>query len=530
MSKKKTFLRGAAILGGAGIIIKILGAIFRIPLGNMLGDEGMSYYQTAYPTYILLITIAQAGIPTAIAKLVSERHAVKDYYGIRRIFKTSFYLMGTIGVVGFFILYFGAELIVKSAGNDMEAVMSVKAIAPALLFIPLMSVFRGFFQGLQDLKPYAFSQMIEQLFRVILGLSLALYFVDISIPLAAAGATISAAVGGFAGFIFILIYYLRSRDNIFDSEEFAKDSKETRMEVIKKILKIAIPITIGASIIPTMRIIDMFMVMKRLKSIGLINEANDLYGQLTGYANPVINLPSVIFAAVQISLVPAISNLKITDKKKLRQTIETGLRVALILGLPAAVGMVAVSNGIMSILYPSQIEIVDSISKILEVLGWGVAFLSLMQITTGILQGLDKQNLPVINLLYGVVIKIILNFILIGIPSINIYGAAISTVIAYAIASILNVRSVIKHGDVSLNYKKVFIKPVIVAGIMGLIVKLSNLLLLKVLSIRLAAVCGIFIGVISYSLLLFVFKVIDDKDLELIPGGEKIKRIMKKVS
>jgi stage V sporulation protein B len=529
MSKKKTFLRGAAILGAAGIVIKILGAIFRIPLGNMLGDEGMSYYQTAYPMYLLLITISTAGFPTAIAKMISEKKAISDYIGIKRIFKVAFYLMTTLGFISFIALYFGSETIVKLVKNDPESVFAMKAMAPALLFVSMMSVFRGFFQGLQDLKPYAISQIVEQFFRVVLGLTLAVMLITKGVAYAAAGATFGAAVGGFFGLIFMVIYYLRSRDNIFESETAIVVSDETTLDVLKKLLLISIPITMGAAVIPVMNIIDLGIVMRRLNSIGIIDQANNLYGQLTGYANALTNLPAIITVSFQISLVPAISSLRITSKKQLENTIETAIRISLIIGLPAAIGLVTLSEGIMMLLYPSQMEIVASVSRILGVLGWGVVFLSIFQISTGILQGLDRQDLPAKNLFVGAIMKLVFSYVLIGIPEINILGAAISTVIAYAVAALLNLKDVFKHSNVKPNFSKMFIKPIIVASIMGILVKITYYFGSILISPRVATVIAIFVGIISYTVFLFVLKVIDDDDLDLIPYGDKIKKIIRRI-
>jgi len=530
MSNNKTFIKGAAILGGAGIIIKILGAIFRIPLGNLLGDEGMSYYQTAYPMYLLLITISTAGLPTAIAKMISERKAQADYHNIRKIFKTAFYLMTFLGFISFVILYFGAEFLVALVKNDPESVYAMKAMAPALLFVSMMSVFRGFFQGLQDLKPYAISQIVEQFFRVILGLGLVLVLINTSIGYAAAGATFGAAIGGLGGLIFMIIYYLRSRENIFDGEAFADVPVDSTRTVVKNLLLISIPITLGAAVIPIMNIIDLSIVMRRLHSIGIIEEANNLYGQLTGYANALINLPAVINVAFQISLVPEISTLRIIDRVQMKKTIKASIRIAMIIGMPASIGLVFMSHEIMTLLYPAQIEIIDSVARILRILGWGVVFLSIFQITTGILQGLDRQDLPAKNLFVGAIVKIVLSYILIGIPSINILGAAISTVAAYSIAAALNLKAIFKFSGIHIEVKKMFLKPIGVALIMGVLVKGSSIGLNFILPYRLATVVAILIGVVTYVILLFTMKVIDEEDFDLIPYGEKLHKLINKVS
>ncbi|MDD2215155.1 MAG: oligosaccharide flippase family protein, partial [Eubacteriales bacterium] len=205
---RKTFLQGAVILGIAGLIIKLLGAVFRIPLANIIGDTGMGYYQTAYPVYVLLLTLSTAGIPVAISRMVAERNALGHPYEAYRVFSVSFVLLFGIGIFSSALLFFGAEAIVNYLGNP-GAKHAMMAIAPALFFVPMMAAFRGFFQGTQDMKPTAISQVAEQLFRVIIGLTLAILLISRGLEFAAAGASFGAtagAVGGLGTVILIFIY------------------------------------------------------------------------------------------------------------------------------------------------------------------------------------------------------------------------------------------------------------------------------------------------------------------------------------
>jgi stage V sporulation protein B len=529
MSEKNSFLKGAVILGVAGIVVKILGAFFRIPLGNYIGDTGMSYYQSAYPVYNWLLVISTAGLPTAIAKMVSEKNAIDDLDALHKIFKTAFMVMFVIGLISSGMLFIGASTIVNFVKNP-KAIYSMRAIAPALFFVSIMSVFRGYFQGLQRMKPYAISQVIEQLFRVIVGLSLAIFFLSQGTEYAAAGATFGASVGGLFGFVVIVIMYLRTRDEIFIDKKPKKFPQLSTKEIIVRLFKIAIPVTLGASVLPIMNLIDLGIVMRRLHSIGMAAQANELYGQLTGYAATLVNLPQVITAAVQISIVPAVSHIMIKEKEKLNHTIENGIRTALLIGLPAAVGLVTLSEGIIGLLYPMQMDLIVSTGRILSVLGWGIAFLSLFQVTTGILQGLGRQTIPAKNLFVGAIIKLILSYVLIGIPQLNILGAALSTVIGFGVAAFLNFYTLKKLVQLDISYYKVFVKPLIVVVLMGIIVKIAYMIGVQLTnSIRLATVIGIFFGVLSYAILLFKTNTITEDDYRFIPGGDKIRDIRKKL-
>lgn len=528
MSKKNDFLKGAAILGLAGIVVKFLGMFFRIPLGNIIGDEGMSYYQSAYPIYNYLLVISTAGIPTAIAKIVSEKRAIGDYYGAKRVLRVSFILLAIIGACTSTIIIFGAPWLVRVVKNE-PALRSVMAIGPALFFVSLMSVFRGYFQGTQNMAPYGISQVVEQFFRVIFGLGLAIFFLDRGVEFAAAGGTLGATIGAFFGFLVILFMYIRysKKNPVVDSGNFEIEKSN---EIIKRILKIAIPITLGASIMPIMSLIDLGIIMRRLIEIGFVEEANNLYGQLSGYANTIVNLPQVITAAVQISIVPAIAHLAIkNEQKELEKTMDTGVRLSLLLGLPCGIGVVTLAKEIMLLLYPLQPETALGAGAILQFSGFGIIFLSIFQITTGIIQGLGKPILPARNLGLSAIVKVVLNYTLVGIPSLNIRGAAIATVCAFAIAAILNIITLMKLSAYKPNFKHVVIKPVVSVIVMAILVKGAYMVSSVVFGNSISTLVGVFVGIVGYLLMIILTGALNDEDLSFIPGGKYLGRIKRKI-
>lgn len=523
--ESQSFIKGAAILGVAAILVKVLGAIFRIPLANLIGPEGMSYYQSAYPIYIYLLVVSTAGFPAAVAKIISEKTSVGDYNGADHVLRVAFGLMLSVGLSSTLIMFFGAGFIAEKIKNPL-AYYSIMALAPALVFSAVMSVFRGYFQGIQHMQPYAVSQFVEQLFRVVFGLGLVFVFVSKGTEYAAASATFGATAGGIAGFLIILWMFIKYRkNNPVKSESNAPTEKTGK--IVKNLLLIAIPITLGATIMPIMQLVDLAIVMPRLNGIGIVEQANDLYGLLTGYAQTLINLPQTITAAVQISLVPAVASFAIKkDYSGLQKTVQNGLRVGLIIGLPCSVGLVVLAQPIMQLLYPMQLETVEMTGKILSILGWGVVFLSTFQISTGILQGLGKQVVPARNLAVGASVKAVLTYVLVGIPGLNIMGAAIATVSSYMISSILNYFSLIKYSKAKIKYNDVFMKPVLSVVVMGLVTKVSYVVLQG--SGNFATVIAIGIGAVTYTLMLLVTKTFSEEDFELMPKGQRIKGMLLK--
>ncbi len=528
---KKSFVKGAVILGGAGVIIKLLGAMFRIPLGNIIGDTGMGYYQTAYPIYVLLLSLTTAGFPTAVSRMVSERTAEGNHKEAYRIFKISFWMITAIGAASSLFLLIGAPFI--ASFSSMKAVYAIRAIAPALVVVPLMAAFRGYFQGQQDMMPTAVSQVFEQLCRVACGLTLAVLLVSKGLEYAAAGASFGATAGGIAGLSAIFIIYLTRRKEIHGNCHAtpADMPVESRKSIIKRIIVIAVPITIGAAIMPIMSNIDLLLVTNRLTGSGFsAAEANSLYGQLSGFAASFVNFPQVLTQGIALSLVPAVAAAYQTgDTPYLHRSIKLGLRMAMLIGLPCAAGLFVLAKPIMKMLYPLQQESAISAAGCLAVLAAGVVFLAPVQALTGMLQGIGRQMVPVVNLAAGAVFKVIVTYILTGIPSVNVKGAAAGTVCAYLIATILNYRSIRKYAGVEFDAALTFIRPALSAAVMGAVVYGSYRLLSGFAGNILATLISVCIGVCVYALLIFALKAITIEEMREIPKAGRLVRILEKI-
>jgi len=528
---KKSFMHGAVILGAAGIIIKIMGAFFRIPLGNLIGAEGMGYYQTAYPIYVLFLTLAVSGTPIAISKMVSERVAVGHYSEAHKVFRVSFILLFAIGLISSSICFFGAEALVGTMGNS-GAKYAMMAIAPALLFLPMAAAYRGYFQGMQDMKPTATSQIVEQFFRVAIGLTLATILVKFGREYAAAGASFGATAGAVACILTIAYIYTRRKGYYAENIENTKDKEtESTKKILIQLLSIAVPVTIGAAIMPIMNTIDVTIVMRRLQSTGWsLEEANTMYGQLTGMAAPLINLPQVLTMAVAMSLVPAISAAyKKKDMIFLRANAELGMRASIIIGLPCTFGLMILAEPIMLLLYPMQKESASAAAPCLFIMAAGVLLLSTFQTMTGVLQGIGKQTIPVRNLFVGAVAKIGISYILIGIPSVNVMGAAIGTVAAYLIATVLNFISIRKHIEMKFDLTITFLKPGISGLVMAVTTYLTFKLLFPLLGNNLSTLTTVIFAGVVYVVMLFVTKSITAEEVASLPKGEKLIKLANKL-
>lgn len=526
-------LRGAAVLGAAGLLVKLLGAFFRIPLQALIGEEGMAYYGYAYPLYSLFLVIATAGIPVAISRLVSEKIALKDYEGAHRVFKVSGWMLFFIGLFSFAVCYFGAGFISEHVIADSGALKPLRAIAPALIFVPVMSAFRGYFQGRQNMNPTAVSQFVEQIFRVGTGLALAYAFMSESLDSAAAGATFGATAGSVAGLIVIVLIYFLSKKvinyNIRRSHRLYK--KESGRSIIKQILVIAVPITIGSSILPLINAADSMLVTRRLLDGGFsIDEARILWGQLSGYCNTMVGLPQVITQSVAIAMVPAVAGaFKIGHKKEVHENVNLGIRASMVIGMPCAIGIMALAEPILLLLFPKEPAGVASAAPTLMIMCISVALMSVLQTTTGILQGINKQMIPVKNLAIGAAGKIALTYILVAVPSLNIKGAAVGSIFVYAVALVLNMKAVVKYTETRIDMSLTFVKPTVASLIMGVCAFAAYKLIYMVLeSNTMATLIAILIGMVVYGVLILGLKAITKDEIERIPGGKKLAAVMDK--
>ncbi|MCQ2566332.1 MAG: polysaccharide biosynthesis protein [Clostridia bacterium] len=533
-SKNKSFVSGALILGIAGVLIKLMGMCFRLPLTNIIGDDGMGYYQTSYPIYNLLLSIATAGIPTAISRMVSERNALDRPGDANKVFKVSMFLMLGIGAVTSSIFIFGADYITGTLLNEPNAAWCMRAIGPALFVVPLMASFRGYFQGRQDMVPTAASQFFEQLFRVAIGLGLAILLLNKGNDMAAAGASFGASAGGLFGLLTILIIYLKKRGKI--KAELAEAGEkgiatEKSGKILKAILAIAIPITIGSAVLPILNTVDTAMVKARLVAIGYSSDqARGLYGQLTGFASSIINFPQVLMQAVAISMVPVVASaFRRGERSFLHESIQLGLRYVLILSMPMAIGISVLAKPIMLMFYPMQKEAAISAAGCLSVLAIGIIFLGMTQNFTAVLQGIGKQWIPVRNLAIGGLFKIACTYFLTAIPALNIKGAALGTVIAYLVAAILNMIAVRKLTGAGFDISLSFIKPAVSAGVMGVVVFFAYRVINSFTGNLISTLLSVCAGAFVYVILVLKTRAITPEEIEGMPKGKTLVRLLRKV-
>lgn len=521
--KQKSFVAGAALLAIIGLIVKGIGAVFRIPLGAIIGAVGMANYQAAYPVYAALVVISTAGLPTAISRMVSERVSVGDYKGAHKVFMTAFKVLLVIGVVTTAVML----LISKSIAIGVKvptAYLSLMMIAPALLFVSILSAYRGYFQGLQMMWPTAFSQLIEQVVKLAAGLYLANLLYPRGVEWGAAGALIGITLSEIVALLFVMGIYQGKRRELREKRELLPNpAYQAKRSIPMDLLVIALPIALGGCIMPAINIADTAIVTRSLMAIGYTEGAAQAsFGVLTGFVNPLINMPAVLSLALCMSLVPAISAARAQKNQELvSRRSAMGLKLSLLVGLPSAVGIYILAGPIMNMLYGQSLKPDEMLlgTELLQTLSIGVFFLTLLQTMTGILQGAGHQFVPLFNLLIGAVVKVVLSIVLI--EKIGVQGAAIGTAACYGIAALLNTVSMIRYTKPKVHMVSGLLMPLLASAAMGMVAYfLYNYLAVSMDNIK-AVLISIVAAVIVYFGVLVITGGLRKSDLMEIKGSKK---------
>ncbi len=520
-SKQQSIISGVTVLGITGLICKIVAVLYRIPLAWMIGDQGLGTYQLVFPTYNLLLTISSAGLPVAISRIVSFNLARGDIRNTRRTFKSALLILSAVGFVGMVVMI-ALHTFLSNRVGDPETMAGFIAIAPAVAIVCTMSAFRGYMQGQQNMMPTAISQLIEQVGKIIIALPFAYLGSkigvteagEINIGYAAAGALLGTSIAEAFALLYMVIIYYRKRHDIDAYTQNEEIATQGWPQINRRLMSYAIPITIGACIIPLASFIDSGMIVNRLvDGAGILRDtARAMYGRYSGYVITLINVPTALALAISMSMVPAISsNVARKDMNAVKRSTYAGLRMAFLVGLPCSFGMSILSKPILSMVYPfSSPEALDQTAMLLTFSGFTIILFTVVQATSGILQGLQKQKIPMFTLMIGVVFKVIINYTLIAMPSINILGASIGSLVCYGVSMFPNLYYVHKHTGLPWDPLNIFIKPLLVSGVMagvlyGLMIALPES--------RLMTGLLILIGIAVYAALSFLFGTLKMEDI-----------------
>lgn len=530
--KKETFIQGILALMFSQVLIKIFGLIQTLYLTNRegFGDKGNSIYMNGYHIYALLLAISSIGVPNAIAKLISERLALGDNKGAQRIFRIAFATFAVIGFIGTLFLFFGANIIANNFLYVPEAEFTIKTLSPAIFFVSISSVMRGYFNGRQEMEATSKSQTFEQVFKTILTVALvelAVFMTNQNTVVMATFATIATSLATILSFIYLFRFYKIARKEInVENEVGVLTEKGSVKTIVKKILGVSIPISISSILSSINKNIDSFTVVRLLKpKIG--EKANELYGILSGKVDILTSMPLAFNIAFATALVPAISVARVKkDKETINNRISFSLLVTLLIGLPCTIGMLVYADGILNLLFPAE----SAGAMLLAISALTIFFTALAQTINGALQGLGKVKVPAIALGCGVIVKLIANLILIPIDGIYANGAAIGSVLCHIVSFSIVYYTLRKTVKLQFKLHRLMIRPVLATIIMMIFSYISYLLVINIASsIRFATIIAIIVAIIVYAISVILLKIFSKTDILMLPKGEKIYNLLVKL-
>lgn len=575
-TKKQNVLGGAIVLVVATALVKVIGAIYKIPLTSIIGSLGRGYFASAYNIYTPIYAISMAGLPVAVSTIVSKNVALGKYRDVKQVLKVTFPLFLLLGLVGTGAMFIAAKPYVDSVGSPL-ALYSVFAIAPSILFCCVMSTYRGYYEGLSNMYPTAISQVIESLGKLIFGLTLSKLVINYSFKqieatgevfgtvikqesdtaivyaMAAAAAIVGVTLGTVFACIYTILRHKIKKDGITQEKLVNSPLAATKKSTMKEIIAIAVPTAISSLVLNITNFIDTWMIQNRLESVVVkhFDEIMSIYGDsitaasvakenihtfLYGAYDTTMdfkNLIPTIMMTLGVSAIPIISGaMAKKDHKLVGETVNTVFRMTMLIALPAGAGFMALSGPILTLLYEGTANEpgISVAAPVMALYGLMMAILTLSAPLTNILQAIGRADVPAKSLALGCGIKIGLNYLLIGIPSINVNGAVFGTAAFYLFCIIYNYAVLKKETGVKIDLKTVIIKPLVASVLCGVSAYGVYTVVSKVAGFgnTLACLAGIAVAVLVYAISVLLMKTLVKNDILMLPKGEKIAKILEK--
>ncbi len=573
----QSFALGALIMAVGMLVVKLAGAAFKIPLAYILGGVGQGYFNIAYSLYNPLYALATAGLPIAISRMVAQNITAKRYRDVRMIHKVSVPIFIVTGLIATILMIVGSPLCARFT-NSPGAIYSLLALSPTVLFSCLISIYKGYYEGLRNMIPTAVSEIIEAIGKVVFGVGLSAFVVwygmneysvsgtvfgnyyenevlafSATLPFASAGAVLGITLGSISGFIYIFLKYKISGDGITAKEIKESPEARDRKKIVKMLWSIATPIALGAIIMNLAGAIDAMLVQRRLSDI--MNKTPDIllkvyesliptdvvkegktHNFLAGcfaYMSTITMLLPTITQGFSISALPNVTGSWVSGiKSKIKSNIETVMKLTAIISFPMGIGMSVLAHPIMDLVYNTmgnsrQSEIFIS-AEIMRLYALATILIAISTPICSMLQAIGRADLPLKLLTVGMILKVVLNYILVGIPSINIQGAGIGTLVCYLLVCVCGIVFLNKESKIKLNLSLIFGKPLICGILCGAVAYLSYDIFLKLVNPKVSTLFAILLAAFFYIIFLFLLRAITYEDLKSVPKSKKIVKVLEK--
>ncbi|MBR7011131.1 MAG: polysaccharide biosynthesis protein [Oscillospiraceae bacterium] len=552
-NKKQTFLGGAAVLALATAIVKVLGFLYKIPLSNIIGDDGYGYFNTAYDIYSVLLMVSTTGLPVAMSRMISEAQTLGRTKQIHQIYRVSRAVFLGIGLVG----ALGMGLLCKQLASWMNSEKSwfaILCLSPAVLFIGIISSERGFFQGQGNMVPTSVSQVMEALCKLVVGLGLAYVVMSVAVknglvtelpenlpetdPRVAALTLAHSKAAGYSilgvtlGTVAASAYLVWKRRKASAAllEECRDDTVYSWRTTVKQLLTIGVPITLGAAGLQIITTIDIGVYMGQLKGPAGFDETTaDRLKGVYNFAQTVFNMPCAFITPLTVAAIPAITEqLTLRRTRRANTVAESATRVMSLIAMPCSIGLVVLGEPIMQLLKGYSGETLRVAGTLMSILGFCVFFNAFVLVMNAIMQAHGYVYIPVINMVIGGVAKVLINFILVGNPKIHIVGVPVGTLICYMLIAVLDIVAIRRILRNPPRLIPNVLKPALASVVMGAAAFLLNKLCLLIgLPLVLRAGFSILGAAAVYAVMVLLLKVVTKDDCTLLPKGDKIARLLR---
>ncbi len=535
--KKNTFAKNVLMLMFSQVLIKLLGLIYRLAITNVkgFGDVGNGYYSAGYQVYAVLLIISSQGIPGAVSKLVSNKVAKGKYNEAHRVFKVSMVVFGIIGFIASLLLLLSANFVSSKILNVPDVSYVLKVLSPAIFFVCVSAVIRGYFAGLGTMKASSVSQALEQFFNCVLTITFVYALVGKEPYIMAAGGNLSTTLAILISFSYLIVFYKKNiKEWREESDDVVITTKEENKKMVKMIIATAIPLTVGSVISVVTSFIDTVTVSNCIQiaysgilksKILLEKEAMRLTGILSK-VDTLVNLPLAVNLSFYSALIPEITAaISKKDFKSASKKISFSISSSLLILIPCAIGFIVLADPILKMLYPNA----SDGAHILQIAAVTMVFVGINHTIQGSLFGLGKMYTPALALLIGCVIKIGLNLVLITNPNINIYGAVISSFICQFVVFMIVYITMKRNIKVKFEPVKHIVKPLLAGLIMGAVIFFINYLFNGVIRNSILTIINIMIGAVVYLISVFAFKILSKDEILMLPKGEKIYNLLVKL-
>ena len=543
--KKKregAFLVQGAILASAGIITKIIGVIYRIPLINIMGDQGQAYYGIAFEIYAIALLLTSYSLPLAVSKLVSARVAKGERRNAFRVFKAALIFAITAGTAIGLIVFFGSDFIAGKIMAMEPSKYALRVLAPCLLVVAVMGVIRGYFQGLGTMLPTAISQILEQIVNAVVSVVGASYLFEFGkkaaetkakeyLPAAygAAGGTLGTLCGAIAGLLFLAFVFLTYRKII--KRQLRRDHsryQESYSDIFTVLFYTITPVILSTAVYQSTKILDAGIFSNIMDVQGMAKEKYEtLWGMYTGKFNTLVNVPLAIANAVGASVIPSLTAAVTSGNRKLVYSkIQLATRFTMIISIPSMVGCMVLARPVLDLLFSGN----NKVPTLLLITGSvTIVFYSLSTITNAMLQGVNRMTIPIRNAAISLVIHLVALFIMLVAFKMNIFAVIGGTIVFSFSMCVLNQRALHREIGYKQEKMKTFVIPLMASIIMGVVALISQMILEIILPPKIATVLTLFVAVIVYGVALLLLGGLTEEEILAMPKGHLLVKVLKKV-